>query len=214
MEFDSPLFQKYAEFTGHAEGGLSSNPNDSAAKFVKKGQYHTNRGIIWPTFQTYSKVLGVAPTYINFLGLTKDQANKILHEYYKVASAGIKDPLTGLILTNIYWGSGNVLGSHTRLALREMGLPVKITGNFDQDIKATINLQDPAKFRASLMKVRKDWLTALTERRPQNKVFLKGWLAREDRFRKEFLEGQEPEKKNSLAFLALLLGGFLFFRKN
>ena len=122
--------------------------------------------------------------------------------------------MTGLILTNIYWGSGNVLGSHTRLALREMGLPVKITGNFDQDVKATINLQDPAKFRASLMKVRKDWLTALTERRPQNKVFLKGWLAREERFRKEFLEGQAPEKKNSLAFLALLLGGFLFFRKN
>jgi hypothetical protein len=64
------------------------------------------------------------------------------------------------------------------------------------------------------MKVRKDWLTALTERRPQNKVFLKGWLDREKRFSKEFLEPHTPEKKNSLAFLALLLGGFLFFRKN
>ena len=35
-----------------------------------------------------------------------------------------------------------------------------------------------------------------------------------DRFKKEFLDGEAPEKKNSLAFLALLLGGFLFFRKN
>jgi hypothetical protein len=213
MEFTSPLFQRYATFTGHAEGGLSKNPKDSAARFVKAGQYHTNRGIIWPTFQAYAKFLGIAPTYINFLGLTKDQANKILYAYYKQASKGINDPLTGLILTNIYWGSGNVLGSHTRLALREMGLPVKITGSLDQDIKAVINQQDPAKFRNALMKVRRDFLTGLAERRPKDKVFLKGWLAREDRFKKEFLEGQEPEKKNSWPWLALILGGFLFFRK-
>jgi len=211
LEFTSPLFQKYAAFTAIAEGGLSRNPNDSAAKYVKPGQYHTNRGIIWPTFQKYASTLGIAPTYFNFLGLTKDQANKILYAYYKFASQGINDPVTGLILTNIYWGSGNVLGRHTRLALREIGVPVKITGNLDDSIRRTINEQEPGKFNRALMKVRRDFLTGLTVTRPANKVFLTGWLNRENKFAQEFLE---PEKKNnSLTWIALLLGGFFFFRK-
>jgi lysozyme family protein len=215
LKFTDPLFQKYAAFVGHAEGGLSKNPNDSAARFVEPGQYHTNRGIIWPTFQTYAKSLGIPATYDNFIKLSKEQANQILYAYYKFASKDIQNDITGLILTNIYWGSGNVLGRHTRLALRELGIPVKITGNLDESVRRTINLQDPAKFNDALMKVRRDFLTAITISRPANKVFLKGWLAREDRFKNEFMTGSSsPEKKNSIAWLAFaMIGGFLFFKE-
>jgi hypothetical protein len=215
LKFESPLFQRYAKFTGHAEGGLSKDPNDSASKYVEAGKYHTNRGVICPTFQKYAKLIGVEPTYSNFISLTKEQANKVLYAYYTFAANGIKNEITGLILSNIYWGSGNVLGKHTRLALKKMGLPVAITGSLDQSIKATINLQDPAKFNRALLDVRKEFLQGLAISRPANQKFLKGWLAREKRFEDEFLTGPtgEPEKKNNVALLALLVGGFLLFFK-
>lgn len=215
LKFDSPLFQKYAVFVGHAEGGLSKDPNDSASKYVEAGRYHTNRGVIWPTFQKYARLIGVEPTYSNFINLTKEQANKVLYAYYTFAANGITNNITGLILTNIYWGSGNVLGRHTRLALKNMGLPVALTGPLDQSIKATINQQDPKKFNRALLDVRKDFLKGLAISRPANKKFIKGWLAREKKFEDEFLtaDNQEPEKKNNVALLAMLVGGFLLFTK-
>ena len=216
LKFDSPLFQKYAVFVGHAEGGLSKDPNDSASKYVEPGKYHTNRGVIWPTFQKYAKLIGVEPTYSNFIKLTKEQANKVLYAYYTFAANGINNEITGLILANIYWGSGNVLGKHTRLALKKMGLPVALTGSLDQSIKATINLQDPAKFNRALLDVRKEFLQGLAISRPANQKFLKGWLAREKRFEDEFLTATAPpapEKKNNIALLLLFIGGFLLFTK-
>jgi hypothetical protein len=97
-----------------------------------------------------------------------------------------------------------------------MGLPVKLTGSLDQSIKATINLQDPAKFNRALLDVRKEFLQGLAISRPASQRFLQGWLAREKRFEDEFLTGPagEPEKKNNVALLALLVGGFLLFFKN
>ena len=212
LSFTDPLFIKYANFVGQAEGGLSNNKNDSAAKYVQPGQYHTNKGVIWPTFRFYAKTLGVKPTYENFINLTKEQSNRILYEYYKLASNGIKDNKTGLILTNIYWGSGNVLGKHTRLALRKLNLPVKITGNFDQNIKKIINEQDSNKFNSALMDIRKDFLTGLTISEPKNKEFLNGWLKRENLFSKEFLEINRPNG-NTITVLALLLTGFFLLKK-
>lgn len=47
-----------------AEGGLSKNPADNAARFpVPDGSgYHTNKGITWQTFKTYAKMLNYVAT--------------------------------------------------------------------------------------------------------------------------------------------------------
>ena len=207
LRFEDPLFQRYAKFVGISEGGLSKDPDDPAASQVQPGQYHTNMGVTFNTFKSYAKSLGVLPAYSTFIGLTKGQADRILYAYYQDAAKGINDPITGLILTNIKWGSGNVLGHHTRAALNKIGVKVNAVGNLDDSIRRTINEQNTVKFNQALMQARREFLESLAKRRAKSQKYLKGWLNREDRFKAEFIE---KKNFNEFPWFLLMIGGALF----
>ena len=212
LAFGDPLFVKYADFVGHAEGGLSKDPKDSARSCVPAGMYHTNRGITFCTFKAMAQSLGMSPTYQRFLSLSKEDANRFLYSYYKVASKGINNPITQLIFTNIAWGSGqSVVATTARLTLREsLGLTnVRLTGAMNDDLRRIINAQDPAKFNNALMEQRLKWLSNARTA----KDHFRGWKAREDKFRREFMGGSSPSGLNILTMLAIALGGFLLFIK-
>jgi lysozyme family protein len=214
MEFTSSLFQKYADFVGFAEGGLSKDPNDTAKKCVGNGLFHTNRGITFCTYKELAPSMGLAPTYQRFLMLTKNEANKFLYAYYKVASKGIINPITQLIFTNIAWGSGqSVVPTLARLTLRDsLGLQnIRLTGGMNDDLRKTINAQDPIKFNNALMNQRLKWLS---QAKTAN-VHFRGWKAREDKFRKEFMSAPGPSGGGAgiIGMLALLFGAFFFLKK-
>lgn len=214
LSLTDPLFQKYAKFVGFAEGGLSKDPRDNARKCVPPGMYHTNRGVTFCTYKSMAQSLGLAPTYNRFLMLTKDDANKFLHAYYRGASKGITNPITQFIATNIAWGSGqSVVPIIFRATLREnMGLTnVRLTGGMNADLIKTINAQNPAKLNDELMKRRLQWLKGASTA----KDHLKGWETREAQFRKEFMTDPAPSggTPGILGLLALAVGAFFFLKK-
>jgi|688.fasta_scaffold709325_2 lysozyme family protein len=216
LAFSDPLFQRYANFTGIAEGGLSRDQEDSAKSCVGPGMYHTNRGVTFCTYKGMASTFGLAPTYQRFLMLTKEEANKFLHAYYRVAGKGIKNPVTQFIATNIAWGSGqSVVPIIFRATLREnMGLSnVRLTGGMTADLLNTINAQNPARLNDELMKRRLQWLKGARSA----KKHLKGWIAREDRFRKEFMSDPAPSTPGTtgiLGILAIAIGAFFFLKRS
>lgn len=98
------------DFIHEAEGGLSKNPSDSAAKYSKvtpKEPYHTNAGITRATFDKYATKFGFKNDYATFLNMPVALWTKIYNEvYYKPFKDITDDRLFNIELTNWAWGSG------------------------------------------------------------------------------------------------------------
>ena len=197
----SEKFKKFANYIRSWEGGKSSDPNDSASKYVQPGQIHTNRGVIWPTFKSNAKKLGIAPTYENFLKLTADQADQIVYQFYILSAGNYFNDEIGLTLTEFTWGSG--LG-HTQRALRKVirsfGYDsIDPTGSINNAVITAANQINPKELYSKLWSNRKIFLESISKSRPANQKFLKGWLNRWESFQKTF-----PST-------GIIAGGFFFY---
>jgi len=184
----SAKFVKYAAYIRKWEGGVSKDPNDSAASYVKPGQIHTNRGIIWPTFKTYAPKLGIQPTYENFIKLTEKQADQIVYFFYLACKGDKLNDEIGLTLTEFTWGSGlGYTQRALRSALRQMGYDkIDPTGAINAAVIMAANQANQKQLYTKLWENRKAFLISITQTRPANKKFLKGWLNRWENFQKEF----------------------------
>tara|TARA_R110000868_G_C10968444_1_gene769408 strand:+ start:7923 stop:8603 length:681 start_codon:yes stop_codon:yes gene_type:complete len=212
ITYSSPQFAAFAKYVLDWEGGLSRNPNDRAARFVASGQYHTNRGIIWPTFQYYAKSIGVAPTYENFISLTRDQCKQILWQFLlSVKGNQYKTPAIGLTLAEFAWGSGsgNAI-NHLQNALLSLKAPIRKTRAFDKQTIDAANSANQTTLYKTLWTVRQNFLLAIVSKDPAQKVFLKGWLNRVKDFQKNFPYNATG---GGLLSAALIIGAALLFKK-
>lgn len=125
LGFNSPEFQAYIKHVGVSEGGKSNSPYDTASKYVNAGQVHTNRGVIWPTYKSLAKKLGLNPSYESFLNLSKHDADLFIYQFYLDNGKEYK-PLTGIAMTESAWASGPTRPFlNIQAALKKMGINVK-----------------------------------------------------------------------------------------
>jgi lysozyme family protein len=200
----SEKFKKFANYIRSWEGGKSSDPNDSASKYVQPGQIHTNRGVIWPTFKSNAKKLGIAPTYENFLNLTADQADQIVFQFYLLCGGNFFNDEIALTLTEFTWGSGlGYTQRALRKAIRSFGYPsIEATGSINQVVISVTNQINSKELYAKLWANRKLFLESISKSRPANQKFLKGWLNRWESFQKTF------------PATGVIAGGFFFYCNN
>jgi lysozyme family protein len=178
LTITSPLFQAYIKHNASSEGGKSSDPNDTAAKYVKPGQVHTNRGVTWNTYQSLSKKLGLNPDYNSFLNLTKDGANKFIYQYYLDNAKDLPDQ-TGIAVTECAWASGgnrattnliNAVNSFGKTAKTRKAAAMAAKTIDDKKLAIAVNAEQK-KFYAYLVK----------EKPFQYSSFERGWKDRADR---------------------------------
>lgn len=207
----SAKFIKFAEYVRKWEGGQGSDPADSASRYVKPGQVHTNRGVIWPVFQKFASKLGVQPTYDNFLKMTAAQADIIVYQFYLSCKGDKFQDEIGLTLTEFTWGSG--LG-YTQRAIRKALINqgynlITPTGTINQVVIDTANKINAKTLYNQLWKNRKAFLESITISRPANKKFLKGWLNRWASFQANFPPSAAVV---SGAFFFMLLTSFVIYK--
>jgi lysozyme family protein len=176
-----------------SEGGLSSNPKDSASKNASpcgnKDGYpiHTNKGITWATFQGLASKGGYSATCDNFLKMPDSV-------WYKVYKVGFWDVIQGDKIKNqaiantfveMIWGSG--LGSVSKGTGTIGWLNSFFKKNYNKNlttISEMVNFvnklddegQTPELFE-KLNDFRANKYKALNQ-----PTFLKGWLNRLDAF--------------------------------
>jgi hypothetical protein len=166
------------------EGGLTDNPNDSASKnvvgvpYTFKGKttdkWHTNKGITWAVFKSYAPKLGYAADPNLFYQMPDDVWLKIYKEiYYKPFANLTTSPLINYYVSLWAWGSG--VGGANAL--------IKKLGTSINDY-----LQKHGEKQALLMliKARIAFYERLIQQKPQNKVFLQGWVNSAISFFKNF----------------------------
>lgn len=204
------IWKEYARYVLGWEGKGSNDPTDTASKYVKPGQIHTMRGVIWPTFQANAKAIGVQPTYANFLKLTEAQADLILYQFYLLVKGDkMPDPI-GLTMTEFTWGSG--LGNSApalRKAVRSFGFNnISTQGLITQDLIDAVNKIPVQSLYDKLWADRKAFFYKIVENNPSQKKFLQGWLNRWKNFQDKF---PNTIKAAGIGIGILILGAGIFF---
>ena len=160
-------FDEALKFVLKQEGGYSNHPADKGGA--------TNKGIIQSVYNRYrrDKNLSVRPV--------KDIEDREVKEIYetqywdKIRSQYIKAPL-GLVLfdTAVNFGVG---GCIRRL---QKALNVPVTGSWTQNISDVIHTCDAGKVALSICKMRMEWRNYISQHDTSQKVFLRGWLNRDN----------------------------------
>jgi len=178
LSITSPLFQAYIKHNASSEGGKSSDPNDTAAKYVKPGQVHTNRGVTWNTYQSLAKKLGLNADYNSFLNLTKDGANKFIYQYYLDNAKDLPDQ-TGIAVTESAWASGGSRATTNLInAVNSFGNNVKTRKAAAMAAKTI----DDKKLAIAVNAEQKKFYAYLVKENPfQYSTFERGWKDRADR---------------------------------
>lgn len=155
------------------EGGWSDHPLDPGSA--------TNMGITFETFRKSAKsLLGIDPTLDNLKKLTKEQAGIIYKSLYWDTIQGDlinSQPLATLIFD----GHVNMGRNGIKMLQRELG--VTADGDLGPKTLTVLNQSAPSIVFEGLKDARIKFYNSLATRKPELKVFLKGWLNRVNSFK-------------------------------
>jgi lysozyme family protein len=198
-----------------AEGGLSRATTDTASgnpsPYVYKGVtgWHTNRGIIWPTFKTMAPRVGYEINQENFINMP----DKIWLGIYKV---GFWDDMKGDLyksqpvanaIVDFAWASGG--GGARRSLIKYLatkGIKANDSTSIANAFNTLVEKEGENKVFNDLIDERKRFFKSLNQ--PANE---KGWLNRMETLRKQGLSlivsGVTTIKKNPIptAIITVLL---------
>jgi len=178
LSITSPLFQAYVKHNASSEGGKSSNPKDTAAKYVQPGQVHTNKGVTWNTYKSLASKLGLNPDYNSFLNLTKDGAVKFIYQYYLDSAKDLPDQ-TAIAVTESSWASGPSVAAQNLInAVNTFGKNVKSRKNAAMAAKT---IDDKKLAYAVILEQKRFYKTLADENPGQYSTFIKGWQDRANR---------------------------------
>lgn len=155
------------KFTLKWEGGYTNHPLDPGGA--------TNYGIIQRRYNTYRKSKNLAIQSVKFI--TKHEYEEIYEKYYwEPVRAKYVGGQLGLVLFDTAVNLG-VAGCIARL---QTALKVPRTGKWTDNISDKIHDVDQTKLALDICKLRIAKRYARVKQKPSQKVFLKGWLNRDN----------------------------------
>lgn len=210
-------FDTIVPFTLSAEGGLSNDPDDPAAKktspyfFNGQNNWHTNKGITYATFEAASKIIPFDNNFNNFIVMPRSLWTKIAKKLYwdKLHLDDVNSQSIANIIFSWFWGSGY----NFRTPLNRLFRKYKIKwdkSNYNALVR-NLNLLSEQygskKIYDQIDAIYRAYLKSLPK-----KKFLKGWLNRLDdlyQFNLSDLNKSNPgsnTKNNSLILASIFLG--------
>lgn len=160
-------FEDALKFVLKWEGGFTNHPKDPGGA--------TNKGITQKVYDVY-KVSRKHPK-MSVKHILDFEVKDIYETKYwdLVRAKWLKAPL-GLVMFDTAVNFGPA-GAIRRL---QKALKVKITGTWTQEISDVIHECDAGKVALEICKLRKIWRNYRVKQNPSQKVFLKGWLNRDN----------------------------------
>lgn len=160
-------FEDALKFVLKWEGGFTNHPKDPGGA--------TNKGITQKVYDVY-KVSRKHPK-MSVKHILDFEVKEIYETKYwdLVRAKWLKAPL-GLVMFDTAVNFGPA-GAIRRL---QKALKVKITGTWTQEISDVIHECDAGKVALEICKLRKIWRNYRVKQNPSQKVFLKGWLNRDN----------------------------------
>jgi lysozyme family protein len=156
------------------EGGFVDHPADPGGA--------TNRGIILSLFKQYASELGLEPNVDALKLLTEEQAKRIYKKHFwdKMRGDDFRNQRVADITFDAFVNCGY---NGTKITQRCAG--TKPDGIIGPNSLEAINISMPETLFNKIKLARIEYYENLATRKPQMKVFLKGWLNRINSFKYE-----------------------------
>jgi lysozyme family protein len=160
-------FEDALKFVLKWEGGFTDHPKDPGGA--------TNKGITQRVYDDYKK--SKKHPQMNVKHILDFEVKEIYETRYwdLVRAKWLKDPL-GLVMFDTAVNFGPA-GAIRRL---QKALKLKITGTWTQEISDVIHTCDARMVALEICKLRKIWRNFRVKQNPSQKVFLNGWLNRDN----------------------------------
>jgi lysozyme family protein len=203
------------------EGGISDDPRDRAAGNPAPGTkgprglpIHTNKGVIWPTFQALAPKIGLAPTVQNFLNLNDEQMGKFWKVGFwdQVRADEIKHNWLAFQLADMMWGSGyNAHLLIKKVLNNQFGKNLRLNTKMDDETIQAINSVNGRALYEAFVQARYNYLAGLRD----YPIYGRGWNRRVrelDEFVKKLPEysGGVGNIATAVAIGLVALGSFFF----
>jgi hypothetical protein len=219
-------YKNIVPFIKKSEGGISSEPKDSASKNSspcgKKNGYpiHTNKGITWATFKGLASKGGYTASCDNFLKMPDDV-------WFKVYKVGFWDEVQGDRIQNqaiantfveMTWGSG--LGSISRGTGTLGWLNSFFKKNYNQNLTSItqmvdfVNKLDNEGKTPELFEKLNDF-RATKYKNLNQPAFTKGWLNRLNSFyilNKPYAISKTTKTTITLGVILIIAGATLYYK--
>lgn len=224
-------YKNIVPFIRKAEGGISSDPKDTASKNPSpcgnRNGYpiHTNKGITWATFKGLSAKGGYVANCDNFIKMPDSIWLKVYKTGFWDAIKGdqIRNQAIANVFVEMTWGSG--LGSSTGRSgtipfLKEF---FKINYNKDlskvDDFVSFVNELDSRGQTPELFEKLYDFRAEKYTKMPSASAHLKGWLNRLNAFyvlNKQYAISNSVKKNATIGLISgvflLSLGGLYLYK--
>ena len=132
-----------------SEGGLSSWQKDSARKYpspIKDPKtgffYHTNKGIIWKTWEGYSKKKGIPVNAQRWLKMSNADWEDVMKTLYWNAIYGdfiVSQGIAEILFEAIWGGSSKSLVIFLQTTLRNAGYDIAVDGAMGKNTYTALN---------------------------------------------------------------------------
>lgn len=169
-------FNKFLPTLLRNEGGWVDDPADPGGA--------TNKGVTFAVFKEHANMLKITPTIDSLKRLTDEQAGKIYKTLYWDNIRGDEIPFQPL--ANIMFDFHVNAGAHAITLfyqiLNSMGSHVNVSHVMDARAMDVLRHHDVTDVYMHYKHGRKAYYISLVHSHPALKKFLKGWLARVDRF--------------------------------
>ena len=168
-------FEKIFDYLLKVEGGYSDDKYDKGGK--------TKYGIIEEEARKYGYkgYMRDMPLYI-----AKDIYNK--KYYHKNGLDTLKSDKIALSICDWIVNSGSWGAKKAQAALNELGFDLRVDGILGKKSLSALNEVDETKFLEKYHDLQRRYYRAIVANKPNQKVFLKGWLNRVDRKEKYLKE--------------------------
>jgi hypothetical protein len=227
-------YKNIVPFIRRVEGGLSSDPKDSASKNSspcgsRNGlPIHTNKGITWTSFQNLASKAGYVASCDNFIKMPDDIWLKVYKVGYWDAVKGdeIRNQAIANVFVEMTWGSGlgctnfTVCKSGTRPFMNRF-FKENYNKNFStiDEFVAFVNELDKKGKTPELFEQLHQFRAERYKGMPSAPYHLTGWLRRLDEFyilNKPYAISNQEKIKATGLFVGLgliVFGGFYLYRK-
>lgn len=156
--------KKMIPFIKKWEGGYSNHPNDTGGC--------TMMGV---TLATYQKYFGKEKTCEDLKNITEDEWLHIFKKGYwdKMKADKIENQTLAQLCVDMCWGSGPT----TAIKKIQKRIGADVDGIVGPQTLGILNSK-PRYYFNLLWVMRYNWFLDIVKAKPQNKVFLRGWLNR------------------------------------
>lgn len=150
------------------EGEYGNDPDDAGGE--------TRKGI---TYTTWKSVFG--DTHERFMAMSDEDWNEVYTRLFwnKIQGDKIHSQIVANAVADWAWCSGvKTAVKNLQEACNRLGANLHVDGAMGSKTLQAVNVLDDVNLFKSIDAEHRDFLTDISESRPQNKKFLKGWLNR------------------------------------